>query len=638
MFQKVRKFEEKRKEYNELLEQISRSLDQSNQLQQFIVVCTERGTLEENGRNTQIGRVLFEKLERRGHFAFNRLDFLKGILSEIERQDLVEKVQDFEKRRIDEDEFERRKAQAGSIVAAARVVGGRVIGVLNMKTVCEVAAAGITLLTVRDILTRWSTHDQLVACFQECVLPAGSRLIGVGRGCVCFTIQVDNLMGLTALWNRYEDGTLKERLFDFFVTDEMKTCAGGEENVELTVTIVREEYEKAYFELVQEADGNQRRILERGVRRHSDSVLSVPPKDEEKSLVTLTQVKNQVKSLEERMEVLETQMVPFEKAHEYVNFEDKFRYIMTYVNDLQNETRSIMSEISDSGLPTSGAQSEIDLESVDESEITSTELDQWNLLSSAIKTGHVTTMERILSQGFDIDSKYSHDGETLLMIAVRNDNLVVVRYLLDKGADPNSSNWFDRNLLHLASQSGNVTIIKIFLSRGLDISSKDRFGGTPLIFAAASGKSEAVDYLLDNGADFFAKGKLRRSGLHAASQSGSVATIETMLSRGLGIDSKDRNGDTPLIIAAVCGKSEAFNYLFHKGADPWVRGNFGRNLLHAASSGGNVTIIKTVVSLHEDINSKDGDGNTALIIAALSGNCEAFHYLLENNADPSMTG
>ena len=62
-------------------------------------------------------------------------------------------------------------------------------------------------------------------------------------------------MGLTALWNMYEDGTLRERLFDLFVTDEMKTRAGGEENVELTVTIEKEEYEKAYFELVQEANG-----------------------------------------------------------------------------------------------------------------------------------------------------------------------------------------------------------------------------------------------------------------------------------------------------------------------------------------------------------------------------------------------
>ena len=109
LFQKVRKFEYKRKEYKELLEQISRALDESNQLQQLIAVCTERETLEENERNTQTARILFEKLERRGLFEFGRLDFLKGILSGIGRQDLVKKVQDFEKRRNDEDEFERWK-------------------------------------------------------------------------------------------------------------------------------------------------------------------------------------------------------------------------------------------------------------------------------------------------------------------------------------------------------------------------------------------------------------------------------------------------------------------------------------------------------------------------------------------------
>ena len=94
LFQKVRKFEDKRKEYKELLEQISRALDESNQLQQLISVCTARETLDENERNTQVVRILFEKLERRGLFAFGRLDFLKGILSGIERQDLVMKVQE----------------------------------------------------------------------------------------------------------------------------------------------------------------------------------------------------------------------------------------------------------------------------------------------------------------------------------------------------------------------------------------------------------------------------------------------------------------------------------------------------------------------------------------------------------------
>ena len=109
LFQKVRKFENKRKEYKELLEQISRALDESNQLQQLIAVCTERVTLEENERNSQTARILFEKLEGRELFEFGRLKFLKEILSRIQRRDLVKEVQDFETRRIDEDEFERRK-------------------------------------------------------------------------------------------------------------------------------------------------------------------------------------------------------------------------------------------------------------------------------------------------------------------------------------------------------------------------------------------------------------------------------------------------------------------------------------------------------------------------------------------------
>ena len=98
-----------RKEYKELLELISRALDESNQLQQLIAVCTERVTLEENERNSQNARMLFEKLEGRELFEFGRLKFLKEILSKIQRQDLVNEVQDFEERRIDEDDFERWK-------------------------------------------------------------------------------------------------------------------------------------------------------------------------------------------------------------------------------------------------------------------------------------------------------------------------------------------------------------------------------------------------------------------------------------------------------------------------------------------------------------------------------------------------
>ena len=54
----------------------------------------------------------------------------------------------------------------------------------------------------------------------------------------------------------YQYGTLKARLFHFLVTEEMKIRAGGEEEVELTVTIEEGEYRKACIELIDEAKGN----------------------------------------------------------------------------------------------------------------------------------------------------------------------------------------------------------------------------------------------------------------------------------------------------------------------------------------------------------------------------------------------
>ena len=80
-------------------------------------------------------------------------------------------------------------------------------------------------------------------------------VVQISQGCVCFTIRADNLTALTTLWNMYQDGTLKLRLQDFFLTEEMRQLVDGEEKVEVTVTIEEEEYEKACWEFIREAEG-----------------------------------------------------------------------------------------------------------------------------------------------------------------------------------------------------------------------------------------------------------------------------------------------------------------------------------------------------------------------------------------------
>ena len=127
--------------------------------------------------------------------------------------------------------------------------------VLTVKTVFKVVAGGIIVASTLEVLNRASTIDQLVSAVNKCVLPAGTRLIQITEGCVCLTVQAENLASLETLWSLYKDGTLKARLQDFFVTDEVREALAGGEQVEVIVTIEEGEYQKAVRELSSEIKG-----------------------------------------------------------------------------------------------------------------------------------------------------------------------------------------------------------------------------------------------------------------------------------------------------------------------------------------------------------------------------------------------
>lgn len=127
--------------------------------------------------------------------------------------------------------------------------------VLTVKTVFKVVAGGITVASTLEVLSRGSTFDQLVSAVNKCVLPAGTSLIQITEGCVCLTVQAENLASLEALWSLYKNGTLRARLQDFFVTDEVREELAGGEELEVIVTIEEGEYQKALNELSSEIEG-----------------------------------------------------------------------------------------------------------------------------------------------------------------------------------------------------------------------------------------------------------------------------------------------------------------------------------------------------------------------------------------------
>ncbi|KAL9984365.1 hypothetical protein ACROYT_G006650 [Oculina patagonica] len=408
LFGKVRKFESKRKKYNDLLEEIIRALDELNDVERLVAMCKGKISEESEGRIQDV-RSLIKELENQNNLGYDRLDTLKGILTEIEKNDLIKEVEEFEEGRHQEyelerkeDEFERRKARAAAVVSS---VGNKLIGVLNIKTVFKVVAGGITVVSTLEVLSRWSTFDQLVTAVNSCVLPAGTGLVQLTDGCVCLTVRAETLSALTTLWSLYQDGTLETRLYDFFVTDEVKERAGGEE-VEMTVTIDEQEYEKACCELISEAQEAASSGDGERIRRNSDSAVHFGPK-EEPPLLKLKHADTELKFHEQRIatikreiaaqlspEILEAcspeEIASFLKQHEKwkgreagetdegtdepeisrlhkakLMDPEKFAFVQKYLEDAQ-DTRSMTTEASDSGFATHPAASEIGTDEISE--------------------------------------------------------------------------------------------------------------------------------------------------------------------------------------------------------------------------------------------------------------------------------
>ena len=106
--EKVEKFEHRRKEYNNLLEQIIRELDELNDLERLISICKGNIT-EERRASIHDVRSLFKELESKDCLGIDCLKIVKEILTQTEKTDLLKKAEEFEQRQRRETKFERRK-------------------------------------------------------------------------------------------------------------------------------------------------------------------------------------------------------------------------------------------------------------------------------------------------------------------------------------------------------------------------------------------------------------------------------------------------------------------------------------------------------------------------------------------------
>ena len=105
-------FEIKRKDYKQFLGKISRALDESNELERFILIC-KRQNLIAHERTEHIPNVnaLFTELEQQNNLGIGNLSILRTLANEVEKPDLCKLVDDFDEKRKQEDDAERKRKE-----------------------------------------------------------------------------------------------------------------------------------------------------------------------------------------------------------------------------------------------------------------------------------------------------------------------------------------------------------------------------------------------------------------------------------------------------------------------------------------------------------------------------------------------
>ncbi|QLH50761.1 MAG: ankyrin repeat domain-containing protein [Candidatus Accumulibacter cognatus] len=148
--------------------------------------------------------------------------------------------------------------------------------------------------------------------------------------------------------------------------------------------------------------------------------------------------------------------------------------------------------------------------------------------------------------------------------------------------------------------SGDTPWAIQLINRGMDVNSVDALGNTLLMQTVQRSNMDFFDYLLKRRAR---------------------------------INSRNRNGETALSLAAYKGKLPFVKRLVEAGADVNL---YGWPPLIYASFNGHAAVVDYLLKKGAEVNATTANGSTALLFAARFGHLEVVELLLQNNADPNI--
>ncbi|KAL6915741.1 hypothetical protein FSST1_007236 [Fusarium sambucinum] len=275
-------------------------------------------------------------------------------------------------------------------------------------------------------------------------------------------------------------------------------------------------------------------------------------------------------------------------------------------------------------------------------------------LHNACEHNRTLVVKELLDKGADSNARSFH-RLTPLIFAVEAENLEIVKLLVEKGADVNlqsNAKTNERSALHVASNIVSPDIILTLLNNGADPKLVTKTGNTPLHFAVRSGCASAAALLLFHGASPIATNEKGESPLSLIENLGKddqrkfTHIFECAQKKG---DFGDffnqhlrQNPPIDLVSALHWAISHdldgALAYLLHIDSHAIeARLSSGWYPLHVAARGGHEKCVTILLEHEAEVDCKTKTGWTPLMMAAEKGDKKVLRILLNHDANCSAT-